>query len=232
VLFTGHHPEPDDVALARRLLTHDQAPVIVAGLLRDHLGARPEMVAAATAARRAKLPPPQRVPASAAAEDADQLEDPAGRRSRRRLRAQSADDAAGPAEDETKPLARRSRRRTRPKPARGEDQAADEPGEALPEADEGADASSAVGSGPTTNPAMAEIFVNVGRTDGATPDDFYDLLQERAQIGRDTPEYVRVRPRHTFVALPRELLAKAIEALDGATIAGRQATAEPARPRQ
>jgi ATP-dependent RNA helicase DeaD len=43
---------PDDLALARRLFSHDSAEHIVAGLLRDHLGARPEAVEEAAAARR------------------------------------------------------------------------------------------------------------------------------------------------------------------------------------
>jgi len=50
---------PDDASLARRLLTHVSAEAIIAGLLRDHLGARKEdPKAAAAEARRAKNPPP------------------------------------------------------------------------------------------------------------------------------------------------------------------------------
>jgi len=49
----------DDLSLARRLLTHDNAERIVAALLRDHLGARPEAPAEASEARRAKNPSPQ-----------------------------------------------------------------------------------------------------------------------------------------------------------------------------
>jgi ATP-dependent RNA helicase DeaD len=49
---------PDDLALARRLLSHEQAELVVAGLLRDHLGARPDAQDDATAARRARMPKP------------------------------------------------------------------------------------------------------------------------------------------------------------------------------
>src|SRR5580692_3722072 len=53
----AHHP--DDLSLARRLLTHGEADRIVAGLLRDHLGARGvDAPAAAAEARRARNPPP------------------------------------------------------------------------------------------------------------------------------------------------------------------------------
>lgn len=46
----------DDLSLARRLLTHDNAEVIIAGLLRDHLGARPSARDEASAARRVAKP--------------------------------------------------------------------------------------------------------------------------------------------------------------------------------
>jgi ATP-dependent RNA helicase DeaD len=61
---TGVHP--DDLALARRLLTHEQCDVIFAGLLRDHLGARPTAKQEAATARRATRvapPPPPPPPA-------------------------------------------------------------------------------------------------------------------------------------------------------------------------
>jgi ATP-dependent RNA helicase DeaD len=49
---------PDDLSLARRLLTHDSAEVILAGLLRDHLGARPSAREEASANRRVAKPRP------------------------------------------------------------------------------------------------------------------------------------------------------------------------------
>jgi ATP-dependent RNA helicase DeaD len=49
-LAKGIHP--DDRAMARRILSHDQAEGILAGLLRDHLGARPTAQDEASAARR------------------------------------------------------------------------------------------------------------------------------------------------------------------------------------
>lgn len=66
--FAGRSTHPDDLSLARRLLTHPEAEHLVAGLLRDHLGARQgagvDPHAEAADARRAKNPPP--VPAAAA----------------------------------------------------------------------------------------------------------------------------------------------------------------------
>lgn len=49
---------PIDRSLARRILTSDVAETIVAGLLRDHLGAHPSAADEAADARRAKNPPP------------------------------------------------------------------------------------------------------------------------------------------------------------------------------
>ncbi|MBK8256644.1 MAG: DEAD/DEAH box helicase [Polyangiaceae bacterium] len=53
---------PDDLSLARRLLTHDSSEVILAGLLRDHLGARPTAREEASAARRSTRPKPPAPP--------------------------------------------------------------------------------------------------------------------------------------------------------------------------
>ncbi|HLK39550.1 MAG TPA: DEAD/DEAH box helicase, partial [Polyangiaceae bacterium] len=58
--FAARPVHPDDMALARRLLTHDEAERIVAGLLRDHLGARGgDAPTVAAEARRARNPPPE-----------------------------------------------------------------------------------------------------------------------------------------------------------------------------
>src|SRR3954469_4146198 len=61
--FEKRKTHPDDLALARRLLSHAQADQVIAGLLRDHLGARPEAPEEATAARRAKPPRAAEAPA-------------------------------------------------------------------------------------------------------------------------------------------------------------------------
>lgn len=70
--FANRRIHPDDLSLARRLLTHDAVLPVVAGLLRDHLGARPEAVREATEGRRARTPraeePVIRAPAVAEAE--------------------------------------------------------------------------------------------------------------------------------------------------------------------
>ncbi|HET7545548.1 MAG TPA: DEAD/DEAH box helicase, partial [Polyangiaceae bacterium] len=64
--FEKRKTHPDDLALARRLLSHAQADKVIAGLLRDHLGARPEAAEEATAARRAKPPRAAELPVKVA----------------------------------------------------------------------------------------------------------------------------------------------------------------------
>src|SRR5690606_21245526 len=56
--FGSQRPHPDDLSLARRLLSHEAAEIIVAGLLRAHLGARPEAQESASALRRSRAPRP------------------------------------------------------------------------------------------------------------------------------------------------------------------------------
>ncbi len=172
-LFTSRHPEPNDLSLARRLLTHDRAETIIAGLLRDHLGARPGLPEEAAAARRARRPPPQ----NATTDEEPEAEpgERASRRTRRRPRSDSEDEA-----DQSE---------------------------------------------------VGKVYVNVGRSDGARPTDILDLLQARAGLGPDQTEYVQVRPRHTFIGLRRQLIPKVVDALNGVTIAGKEAVAEESRTR-
>jgi ATP-dependent RNA helicase DeaD len=60
--FSGRPAHAEDLSLARRLLTHEDAERIMAGLLRDHLGARVgDAPTEAAEARRARNPPPQPV---------------------------------------------------------------------------------------------------------------------------------------------------------------------------
>ncbi len=55
--FASHAPHEDDVMLARRLLSHESVEFVVAGLLRDHLGSRPDANSTATDNRRSRMPP-------------------------------------------------------------------------------------------------------------------------------------------------------------------------------
>jgi ATP-dependent RNA helicase DeaD len=78
---------------------------------------------------------------------------------------------------------------------------------------------------------FVEIYVNVGRRDGARASDFQRILVERAGLGRSSVQRIRVRERNAFVSVRKDELARAIAALNGAVIAGRTANAEQARER-
>ncbi|MET0591703.1 MAG: DEAD/DEAH box helicase [Polyangiaceae bacterium] len=227
-LSTPAHPE--DLALARRLLSHDSAEHIVAGLLRDHLGARPEAVEEAAAARRSKVVKvptsvPDRVaappPAPTGAEPArsgDRGEPTA------RTEASLPRDAEKPRDlerprDAEKPRDRGRVRRERPRRVAEPDDDAlriswvEEPQFAAADV------------------TFAEIFVNIGRQDGVTAADLQRVLTETAEISRAETGRIRVRDRSSFVSVKRELLTKALTALNSATFSGKVCQAEPARAR-
>jgi ATP-dependent RNA helicase DeaD len=203
---TGHR---DDIALAQRLLTHPLAEQVIAGLIREHLGARPNAVDEASAARRAK-PPRAEVP-SAASPRPDRPPRDRARRSRR--------DTA---------------RTQEPSPA-PESSASIDPGPepASVAVVDGSDPSERDAGAPPAPPRfeVAEVFVNVGRKDGARASDFYDVLRARGGVGIDDTDYVNVRAKNAFIGVRKDYLQRALDALNGATIAGREATAEPSRSR-
>jgi ATP-dependent RNA helicase DeaD len=282
-LFSKQSAHPDDLALGRRIMTHENAERIVAGLLRDHLGARPSAADQAAAARRAAMPrptlpssdvagpaapaapaaapvvraapavPAPRVvaapplaaaaPVAAAAPAAriiaaapavrvtptanaftapDDLVDPIKVPSEGNERRRSSEAGTVPPIRRRRPdgeppraAAPRERERDRDRD-RDRDQDRDEDRKE-PER--------------PRSPDAAELFVNVGRKDGAKASDFYTVLKDRAGVTIDDTDYVNVRQRHTFIGLRRELVERVLGALNGAVIAGREAAAEPSRTR-
>jgi ATP-dependent RNA helicase DeaD len=101
-----------------------------------------------------------------------------------------------------------------------------------PQAAEEAPLQGGPAAGPPVDDAdLAEVYVNVGRRDGARASDFQRVLNERAGIDRANVRRIRVRERNAFVSVRREDLARALAALTGATIAGKTAMAEQARER-
>lgn len=78
---------------------------------------------------------------------------------------------------------------------------------------------------------FVEIFVNIGRRDGARAADFQRVLHERDAVGKDDVRRIRVRERNAFVSVRKTALTNALKAFAGATIAGKPALAEQARER-
>ena len=94
--FAERTIDPDDLSLARRLLTHPYAEKIVASLLRDHLGAK--AVAGGTSPPRPPRPVARRNPMPAAVIEAPPINGTSGRDAAALLPSRfSADRAAPPA---------------------------------------------------------------------------------------------------------------------------------------
>ena len=78
---------------------------------------------------------------------------------------------------------------------------------------------------------FVEIYVNVGRREGARAVDIQRLLTERAGLNRSNVRRIRVRERNAFVSVCRNDMARAVAALSGASIGGKIVSAEQARER-
>jgi len=278
--FEKRKTHPDDLALARRLLSHPQADKVIAGLLRDHLGARPEAPEEATAARRAKPPRAAEAPAPipAPAARAPRVPAPAARpapvpRPAAAAIASKPVEAAParenlPAAPVTTPERERSRERDRPRrdaAPRSNGRNHDHDFDDLPRYTVSEASAAVPASAPAAAPAapvetaskplaseasqaepnreradegdfaaardgIAEIYVSIGRRDGARPSDIQTILEQSGLLAEQT-DYIRVRQRNTFVGVKTEYLEKAVAALNGAAIAGKPAFAEPARQR-
>jgi ATP-dependent RNA helicase DeaD len=234
--FGNTVPHEDDVMLARRLMSHEGVEVVLAGLIRDHLGTRPDASTIAAENRRSRKPrgcgaesahagvssvgPSAPEPSSlAAGNDTDKKR---RRRKRNGYDVRSEDDSTSmsPEPDfdfkytvqstDTNPASPGGRQSQRvineePRPNAQSER------ESLPTSDE-----------------TAEIFVSLGRRDGVSSEDVIATLSSRA-ITTTAVTHVSVRHHHTFVGVKRSEFSAALEALDGSTIAGRLARAEPAR---
>jgi ATP-dependent RNA helicase DeaD len=228
--FANRAAHPDDLSLARRLLTHNDAEQIVAGLLRDHLGARsPDNATAAAEARRARNPVthPAAKPAPEQPRERDGREPATQRRDGPAARPpQSAYATWEPPKepDDERPILVR-----------------EQPDSSLP----GVTISSHRpdhGPGPVP-PALhlpldegpvgqdyVELFVNVGKREGVRPTDLQRLLGDKGLASAETGR-IRVRDRMSYVYVRKDAIARAVAALNGLIIGGRTVVAELARSR-
>ncbi|HNS95353.1 MAG TPA: DEAD/DEAH box helicase [Polyangiaceae bacterium] len=322
-------PHPDDMALARRLLTHDRSEFIIAGLLRNHLGDRLKSEEEAAEARRAKRPAPVKVHAPDESSD-------------EKIREASADASR---KQHTPPLPPSSEQRPVEEPEQDEDSVDSPPTQEYPRAEDQpkddddlptdppaepeVDLGHAVESDanddsperddsahdshgfedeeptgkhrtvpemdlpryeispmtqedldlirdiqqkqqqeqPVGHAALAdwfppaednddqpilpekgaelppseddfdeqdelEVFVNVGRRDGVRPGDFVAVLAEARGIQRADIGRIRIRDKHTFIAVRAEVIDDAVRAIQGRAFGDRVATAARARMRE
>jgi ATP-dependent RNA helicase DeaD len=258
--FAARPAHADDIALARRLLTHPSVEQILAGLLRDHLGAREgtgqDPATEAAEARRARNPPPVAItndePAPSAPKPAREQaparpESRAARANRATTRegqrreavaveAPSNGTAAATPATSAKPRGRRvphtSFATWEPTAEKDDDQPIFSEGNArvpepppLPGTTEGP-------AEPQAAPIEGgvQLFVNVGRRDGARASDLQGML-EAAGVSREDIGPIRVRDRNSFVSLKKDAAEKGIAAFVGKTVGSRGVVAELARPR-
>ncbi|MGO9837568.1 MAG: DEAD/DEAH box helicase [Polyangiaceae bacterium] len=215
---------PDDLALARRLLTHDEGEQIIAGLLRDHLGARGgDPVAASAEARRSRNPEPSPVappPAHPVEPAAAPVPGPKTVRS-------------APVE---RPVPRRRDRAARPRAAEAEDTSTTMPSYTVAEPAQAAGDEKPHADRPDRAPergdgeGFLQLFINVGKREGVAPGDLQKLLSE-AGIAPENTAGIRVRDRMSFVQVRKELFDRAVTAFAGRVFGGRPVLAELARPR-
>ncbi len=217
-------PHADDLALARRLLTLENAESIVAGLLRAHIGARESVgekpAQDAADARRAKNPKPTH-DAVAPVEEARPRKAPRRRDRERDAERAPANDSfsiaeTGTAVDDDLPGFREDTHvRAAPQAPRRHETDPPTPaqGERRPSEDE-----------------FQQVFVNVGKRDGAREDDLREWLRTAGIPDGDVGR-IRVRDRNTFVSVKPGLVSAAVAALVGKSLGGRAVVAELARPR-
>jgi ATP-dependent RNA helicase DeaD len=75
-----------------------------------------------------------------------------------------------------------------------------------------------------------QLFVNVGRRDGARASDLQAML-ESAGFAKEDIGQIRVRDRNSFVSLRKDAADRGIAAFTGKTVGSRGVIAELARPR-
>jgi ATP-dependent RNA helicase DeaD len=240
--FKNRAPHPDDVSLARRLLTHDEADRIVAGLLRDHLGARGgDAPTAAAEARRARNPepqapqppPPPPAPAERKREQGPprrSAEVPAAHARAAEPRRRGQGRPPAPAAGERAPVSSY----TNWEPPQEEDDErpilADEEDTTSPLPRYTIEGESRGAEKGEDAPGFVQLFVNVGKREGVRAGDLQKLLTERGVAAEDTGR-IRVRDRMTFIGVKKEAFERAVAALNGQVLGGRTVVAELARVR-
>jgi ATP-dependent RNA helicase DeaD len=83
--------------------------------------------------------------------------------------------------------------------------------------------------GPRGEAGMVRLFLNVGRNQGARPQDFVGAIANEAGIPGRAIGAIDIFDDYTFVDIPREFVDRVIAAMRGARIKGRPVNAEVAR---
>lgn len=250
-------PGSEVQALARRLLTHDDAERLIAGLLQAHLAQHHEPWLTAQQARRGRLPAPAPVVASAAQgrHNASARPNVDSRNRAGNERRDAATPAAQPAREATPPaadrargrvvanevtpkkdLGRKPRERTAPRGHTATERDVHEEDGfryQVSDVEETATAPDAATSRQRSADTAdtKEIYVNVGRQDGASAEELKALLEQGGVTAADIKR-IAVRFRNSFIQVPTATLSQALAALNGQTLHDRAVVAEESRAKQ
>ncbi len=83
--------------------------------------------------------------------------------------------------------------------------------------------------GPRSEAGMVRLFINVGRNQGARPQDFVGAIANEAGIPGRAIGAIDIFDDYTFVDIPQEFVDRVLVAMRGAKIKGRPVNAEVAR---
>lgn len=201
-------PSEMDRAVAQRLLTHPDAERLLAGLLDAFFGTRGEDVdEQAAAARRSRRPEPVEVePEPQQARGRDKNRDRDRDKSRDRDKDRDQDKSRGRGRDRDRDKNRdgdQDKNRDRNKDERSRETGEDE--------------------------GRATLHLNIGRRDGIRAGAIARLMRDRTELSRRDIGRIRIRDKHTFVAVPDERVDEVVAALNGHEVEGRELVVERAK---
>jgi ATP-dependent RNA helicase DeaD len=87
------------------------------------------------------------------------------------------------------------------------------------------------GATPATVPATAKVFVGVGKSDGATPNDLVAVLTKEVRVAREKIGRIELRDAYSLVELPAQEAERIATALNGVTIRRKRVVARIDRGR-
>jgi len=221
--FAPRGAEPRHRALARRLLSHDDAEAVVAGMLREHLAANPEFGAESAARRRGACPPPQ--PSSpdvppvrpdpsdggeqSSATGSAQQETAQERAVPRALASDDDEEPSAPttsaSEATASSLPHARRRRTRSADPQPDSEDGD-----------GVERDRAEGE-----PELVELHLDAGRQDDLRARKLREVLAADGSIPRRAVKGIRIRERYSFVHVEKPYVDDALEVLRTAELVSR-----------
>jgi ATP-dependent RNA helicase DeaD len=231
--YAAPNPEHSYRAVARRLLTHDEAESIIAGLLEAVLGTHVNATETATQERVGRSPGPLARPRSPRSSSASLTSDRTPRDARR--------DRSNNSQPQSPPR-RRMRDASEYVDAdsgiKYEVSSAGDAGDGIPTQEPNAvsspiavDDAQTIGTTPTSpEGTFVNLYLNVGKRDGANLE---HVVQALAAAGIDSAHTgaVTVKARHSYVQVAPTVQELALARLNGMDICGRSAHAEVARPR-